>query len=56
MWHSQDRDDIVQWVASLTRNWSVLSSNPIKGSRCFTEQETLNSLRSTGWLQERNRA
>jgi len=26
---------------------------PIKGSRCFLEQETLTSMRSTGWLQER---
>ena len=29
---------------------------PIKGSRCFLEQETLPLLLSTGWFQERIRA
>jgi len=29
------------WVARLIRNQSVLSSNAIKGSGCFLEQETL---------------
>ena len=31
---------------------SVVSSSPIKGSRCFLEQETLSSLISTGWFKE----
>jgi len=30
-------------------------SNPIKGLRCFLEQETLPVLLSTGWFQERIR-
>jgi len=30
---------------------SVVSSSPIKG--CFLEQETLLSLLSSGWIQER---
>ena len=29
-----------QWVARLTRNVEVLGSSPIKGHRCFLEQET----------------
>jgi len=35
---------------------SYSSSSPIKGPRCFLEQETLLSLLSTGWFQERIRA
>ena len=35
---------------------SVLSSSPVKGSRCFIGQETLPSLISTGWFKERDRA
>ena len=30
-----------QWVARLTRNVEVVGSSPIKGPRCFIEQETL---------------
>ena len=30
-----------QWVARLTRNVKVLGSSPIKGPRCFIEQDTL---------------
>ena len=29
-----------------------MSSNPIKGSRCFFQQETLPSCLSTGWFQK----
>ena len=32
---------VVQWVARLTRNVEVVDSIPIKGPRCFLEQETL---------------
>jgi len=31
---------------------SVMSSNPIKGSCCFLEPETLPSLLGTGWVQK----
>ena len=34
----------------------VVGSSPIKGTRCFLEQETLPLLLSTGWFQERIRA
>ena len=47
---------MVQWVARLTRNVEVVDSSPIKGPRCFIEQETLPLLLSTGWFQERIRA
>ena len=30
---------------------SIVRSNPIKGSCCFIEAETLTSLLSTGWFQ-----
>ena len=43
------------WVARLTRNAEVLGSSPIKGPRCFLEQETYPLLRSTGWFQEQIR-
>ena len=35
---------MLQWVAFLNRNLSVVSSIPIKGSRSFYEQDTLTSL------------
>mgnify|MGYP000050098318 CR=1 len=41
------------WVA---RKVEVVGSSPIKGPRCFVEQETLPLLLSTGWFQERIRA
>ena len=44
---------VAQWVARLTRNVEVVGSNPIKGLRCFLEQETLPLLLSTGMFQER---
>ena len=37
-------------------NGEVVDLTPIKGPRCFLEQETLPLLLSTGWLQERIRA
>ena len=43
----------MQWVACLTCNVEVVGSSPIKGPRCFLEQETLPLLLSTGWFQER---
>ena len=42
-------------TSRLTCNRSVVSSNPNKGSHSFLEQETLPSLLSTGWFQERIR-
>ena len=50
------RGDVTQWVALLTRNVKIVGSSPIKGPRCFLEQETLPVLLSTGWSQERIRA
>ena len=47
---------MVQGVARLPRNVEVVGSSPIKGARCFPEQETLPLLPSTGWFQERIRA
>ena len=47
---------VAQWVARLTRNVEVVGSSPIKGPRCFREQETVPLLLSTGWVQERIRA
>ena len=47
------RGGVVQWAARLTRNVEVVGSSPIKGPRCFLEQETLPLLLSTGWFQER---
>ena len=47
------RGGVAQWVARLTRNVEVMGSSPIKGPRCFLEQETLPLLLSTGWFQER---
>ena len=54
-----NKGGVAQWVARLTRNpWMHVSRDfkPIKCSRCFLEQETLPSLLSTGWFQERIRA
>ena len=50
------RGGVAQWVVRLTRNVEVVGSNPIKGPRCFLEQETLPLLMSTGWFQEQIRA
>ena len=36
--------------------WRSWVRTPIKGPRCFLEQETLPFLHSTGWFQERIRA
>ena len=47
---------MARWVALPTRNVEVVGSSPIKGPRCFVEQETLPLLLSTGWFQERIRA
>ena len=44
---------LAQSIARLTRNVEVVGSSPIKGPRCFLEQETLPLLLSTGWFQER---
>ena len=44
---------MAQWVARLTRYRSVVGLYSIKCSRCFLEQETLPSLLSTSWFQER---
>ena len=46
------RGCVAQWVACLTRNVEVVGSSPIKGPRCFLEQEKLPLLLSTGWFQE----
>ena len=47
---------LAQWVERLTPNVEVVGSSPVKGPRCFREQETLPLLLSTGWVQERIRA
>ena len=52
--NSQMRGGVAQWVARLTRNVEVVGSSPIKGPRCFLEQETLPLLLSTGWYQKRS--
>ena len=39
---------VAQWVARLTRNVEIVGSSPIKGPRCFLDQETLSLLLSTG--------
>ena len=43
---------VAQWVNASD---SVVSLSPMKGSRCFLEQENLLSLLSTGWFQEQIR-
>ena len=50
---SDTRGSVAQWVAQLTRNMEVVGSSPIKGPRCFLEQESLPLILSTGWFQER---
>ena len=50
---SDTRGSVAQWVAQLTRNMEVVGSSPIKGPRCFLEQESLPLMLSTGWFQER---
>ena len=47
---------MAQLVEQLTRNWLVMSSNPVKGSRFPLEQECIPLPQSTGWFQERIRA
>mgnify|MGYP000060686323 CR=1 FL=1 len=39
----------------MTRNVEVVGSSPIKGPRCFIEQETLPLLLSTIWFEEQIR-
>jgi len=48
-------DGVITWfrVARLTRTVEVVGLIPIKGLRCFLEQETLPLLLSTGWFKER---
>ena len=41
------RGGVAQWVAHLIRNVEVVGSSPIKGPRCFLEQETLPLLKTT---------
>ena len=53
---SDQRGGVAHWDALLTRNVEVVDSSPIKGPRCFLEQETLPLLLSTGYFQERIRA
>ena len=45
-------DHVAEWVKSLTCNQSVMSSNLVKDSLCFLEQETLHSLLSSSWFKE----
>jgi len=42
-------------IARLTRNRSVVSLFPIKGSCCFIEQENVPSLFSSAWFKEQIR-
>ena len=42
------KDSVGQWFARLIRYVEVVLSSPIKGPRCFLEQETLPLLLSTG--------
>jgi len=44
---------MAQQLMCLTSNRSVIRSGSTKCSRCFHEQETLPSLLSTDWFQER---
>ena len=51
-------DGVAQWVARLTcSRWMPVSHEfePQQRPRCFLERETLLSLLSTGWFQERIR-
>ena len=54
--YKHHRGGVAQSVARLTLNVEVVGSSPIKGPRCFLDQETLPLLLSTGWFQERIRA
>ena len=55
--HIQDlRGGVAQWVARLTRNVETVGLSPIKGPRCFLEEETLPLLLTTCWFEERIRA
>ena len=56
MWKHHIWGGMVQWFARLIRNVEIVGSSPIKGPRCFLEQETLPLLISTDWFQERIRA
>ena len=47
---------VAHWVIRLTGNVEIVGSSPIKGTRCFIEQETVPLLLSTGWFQEQTRA
>ena len=49
-------DGVAHWVARLTRNVEVVGSSPIKGPRCFLEQETLPLLLNICWFQKQIRA
>ena len=56
---SNIRGGVAQWVARLTRDrWIPVSREfePHQRPCCFLEQETLLSLLSSGWFQERIRA
>ena len=44
---------VAQWISRLTRNISVVGSNPNTCSCCFLEKETLPSLLSTALVQKR---
>ena len=46
----KQRVHVVQRVERLTRNQSVVSLSPTKGSPSLLEQETLHSLLSIGWF------
>ena len=48
---SQNRGGVAQKIERQTRNWSVESFNPIKGSRCFLDVGNLPSLLSTVWFR-----
>ena len=43
---------ILKWVARLSRHWSVVALNSIKGSYCFLQKDTKSPLLSIGWFQE----
>ena len=46
---------MAQWLVPLDHYYHklpVMVSNPIKGYRCFIQQEILPSLLSTSWFQE----
>ena len=43
---------MAQWVAGVSYNQSVVSSNNSKSFICFLGNETLPSLVSTGWFQD----